>query len=38
MEPDSLETRRILEPLGRSLAFEREWIMKGGAIADVAGW
>ncbi len=35
MEPDSEETRTILEPDGRREAVERAWIRKGGAIADV---
>lgn len=36
MEPDSEEMRRILVP--RAMCFERkrEWIMKGGEMADVA--
>jgi hypothetical protein len=36
MDPDSEETRRILEPAGRRCARWREWIMNGGAMDDVA--
>jgi hypothetical protein len=37
MEPDSEDTRTTFECGGRNLALKREWIMKGGEIADVAG-
>lgn len=37
IEPDSEETRRIFEPRVRCLERWREWIMKGGDVADVAG-
>jgi hypothetical protein len=36
MEPDSEETRTIFELGARCLDRWREWIMKGGEIADVA--
>jgi hypothetical protein len=36
MDPDSEETSMIFEPGLRCLALKREWMMKGGEIADVA--
>jgi len=36
MEPDSEDTRTILEPEGRRFARDREWTRKGGEMADVA--
>jgi hypothetical protein len=36
MEPDSEEIRRTFEPLDKYFARVKEWIMKGGEIADVA--
>jgi hypothetical protein len=36
IDPDSEETRRILDLGGRYLAVKREWIMNGTEIADVA--
>lgn len=37
MDPLSEETRRIFDPEGRRRARESVWIIKGGAMDDVAG-